>query len=173
MTRGVNKVILVGNLGQAPDVKATNNGTTVVNLSLATAEQWLDKQTGNRQERTEWHRLVAFGKLADIMAQYLQKGSQIYVEGRLQTRKWQAQDGQDRYSTEVVVNDMQMLGGRQESNNHQMAQPNNGAAQGGYSAQQNGFHQERNQQQQQPRNNYQQPNNGGQQPPAFDDDIPF
>lgn len=112
MARGVNKVILVGNLGQDPEPKYTQSGSAVVNLSLATTDSWKDRNTGQQQERTEWHRLVFFGRLAEIVAQYLRKGSQVYVEGRLQTRKWQGQDGQDRYTTEVVVNDMQMLGGR-------------------------------------------------------------
>jgi single-strand DNA-binding protein len=110
MARGVNKVILVGNLGQDPEVKYMPSGNAVVNLSLATTDYWKDKQSGERQERTEWHRLVIYGKLAEITGEYLHKGSQIYVEGRLQTRKWQSQDGQDHYVTEIVVSDMQMLG---------------------------------------------------------------
>lgn len=110
MARGVNKVILVGNLGQDPQIKYLPSGSPVVNLSLATSESWKDKNTGQVQDRTEWHRLVIFGRLAEIAAQYLKKGSQIYVEGKLQTRKWQGQDGQDRYTTEINVNEMQMLG---------------------------------------------------------------
>lgn len=112
MARGVNKVILVGNLGQDPETKYTQSGGAVVSVSLATTDSWRDRTSGQQQERTEWHRIVFFGKVAEIAGQYLRKGSQIYVEGRLQTRKWQGQDGQDRYTTEVVVNDMQMLGGR-------------------------------------------------------------
>lgn len=115
--RGVNKVILVGTLGRDPEVRYTPNGNAIANLSVATSEQWTDKQTQERQERTEWHRVVIFGKLAEIAGQYLRKGSQVYLEGKLQTRKWQDQSGQDRYSTEIVLDvngQMQMLGGRQE-----------------------------------------------------------
>ncbi|SFU91802.1 single-stranded DNA-binding protein [Halomonas korlensis] len=112
MARGVNKVILIGNLGQDPEVRFLPSGNPVANLRLATTDTWMDKQSGQRQERTEWHTLVMFNKLAEIGQQYLKKGSKIYVEGRLQTRKWQGQDGQDRYSTEIVVNDMQMLDSR-------------------------------------------------------------
>lgn len=113
MARGVNKVILIGNLGADPEVRFTQNGNPVANLRLATSDTWLDKQSGQRQERTEWHSLIAFGRLAEICQQYLAKGSKVYVEGRLQTRKWQTQDGSDRYSTEVVISDLQMLDSRQ------------------------------------------------------------
>jgi len=112
VARGVNKVILVGNLGADPEVRYTAGGSAVTNLSLATSEQWKDKQTGERQERTEWHKVVLFGRLAEIAGEYLGKGRQVYVEGNLRTRKWQGQDGQDRYTTEVVAREMQMLGGR-------------------------------------------------------------
>ncbi len=112
MARGVNKVILIGNLGQDPEVRFTPSGTAVANLNLATTDTWMDKQSGQRQERTEWHRIVLFNKLAEIAQQYLKKGSKVYIEGRLQTRKWQGQDGQDKYSTEIVANDMQMLDSR-------------------------------------------------------------
>ncbi|MFO7646747.1 single-stranded DNA-binding protein [Halomonas campaniensis] len=112
MARGVNKVILIGNLGQDPEVRFLPSGAPVANLRLATTDTWMDRQSGQRQERTEWHTLVMFNKLAEIAQQYLKKGSRIYVEGRLQTRKWQGQDGQDRFSTEIVVNDMQMLDSR-------------------------------------------------------------
>lgn len=112
MARGVNKAIIVGTLGQDPEVRYTANGSAVANLSVATNENWKDRQTGEAQERTEWHRIVMFGKLAEIAQQYLKKGSQAYFEGRIQTRKWQDQSGNDRYSTEIVVNEMQMLGGR-------------------------------------------------------------
>jgi single-strand DNA-binding protein len=112
MARGVNKVILVGNLGNDPEVRATSTGARIANISLATTESWTDKQTGQKQDRTEWHRVVFFNRMAEIVEQYLTKGSQVYVEGRLQTRKWQDQNGQDRYTTEIVANDMQMLGGR-------------------------------------------------------------
>ncbi|MDX5332446.1 MAG: single-stranded DNA-binding protein [Gammaproteobacteria bacterium] len=111
MARGVNKVILVGNLGNDPEVKYMPSGGAVTNISLATTDQWKDKNTGERQERTEWHRVVFFNRLAEIAGEYLRKGSQVYVEGRLQTRKWQGQDGQDRYTTEIVASEMQMLGG--------------------------------------------------------------
>ncbi len=103
MARGVNKVILIGNLGDDPDVRFTGQGAAVANLSLATSEAWKDKNTGQQQEKTEWHRVVIFGKLAEIAQQYLNKGSKVYIEGKLQTRKWQDKDGQDRYTTEVVV----------------------------------------------------------------------
>ena len=112
MARGINKVILVGNLGQDPEVRYLPSGGAVTNVSLATAESWKDKQTGQPQERTEWHRIVFFNRLAEIAGEYLKKGSQVYIEGKLQTRKWQDQSGQDRYTTEIVANEMQMLGGR-------------------------------------------------------------
>ena len=108
---GLNKVMLIGNLGQDPEVKYTPAGVPVANASIATSESWTD-QNGERQERTEWHRLVFWRKLAEIVGQYLKKGSKVYVEGKLQTRKWSDQQGNDRYTTEVVVRDMQMLGGR-------------------------------------------------------------
>jgi single-strand DNA-binding protein len=110
--RGVNKVILIGNLGTKPEVRYFPSGGAVVNVNLATTDTWKDKQTGEPRERTEWHRLVFYNRLAEIVGEYLDKGSKIYVEGRLQTRKWQGQDGQDRYTTEIVVNDMQMLDSR-------------------------------------------------------------
>ena len=112
MARGINKVILVGNLGNDPEVRATASGSRVATISIATSESWTDKNTGQKQEKTEWHRVVFFNRLAEIVEQYLTKGSQVYVEGRLQTRKWQDQNGQDKYTTEVVANEMQMLGGR-------------------------------------------------------------
>ena len=112
MARGINKVILIGNLGQDPEVRYTQGGSAVANVSIATSESWKDKQTGEQQERTEWHRVVFFDRRAEVAGEYLKKGSKIYVEGRLQTRKWQDKDGHDRYSTEVVANDMQMLDSR-------------------------------------------------------------
>ena len=112
MARGVNKVILIGNLGQDPEVRFMPSGSPVANLRVATTDTWTDRQSGQRQERTEWHSVVMFNRLAEIAQQYLKKGSRVYLEGRLQTRKWQGQDGQDRYSTEIVVNDMQMLDSR-------------------------------------------------------------
>lgn len=112
MARGINKVILIGNLGAEPEVRYMPSGQAVANVRLATNESWRDKETGENQERTEWHAVVFFGKLAEIVKEYLHKGSQVYVEGRIRTRKWQDRDGHDRYTTEIVANDMQMLGGR-------------------------------------------------------------
>lgn len=150
MGKGVNKVILVGNLGQDPEVRAMPNGTMVANISVATSESWKDKQTGQQQERTEWHKIVYYGNLAEIVGQYLKKGSKIYVEGSLRTKKWQdKQTGQDKYSTEIVGSELQMLdskGDTQSSQGYQPAQPMSG----GSMAQ-----------------------NQGSQPSDFDDDIPF
>lgn len=129
MARGINKVILIGNLGQDPEVRFTPSGTAVANLNLATSDTWMDRQSGQRQERTEWHRVVLFNKTAEIAQQYLKKGSKVYIEGRLQTRKWQDQNCQDRYSTEIVANDMQMLDSR--GGDFQ----GGGAPQGGYAQQ--------------------------------------
>ena len=127
MSRGVNKVIIVGTLGQDPDVKYTTSGSAVVNISVATNESWKDKTTGENVEKTEWHRIVIFGKLADIASQYLKKGSQAYFEGKIQTRKWKDQTGNDRYSTEIVANEMQMLGGKSESSAPAQRQPQQAA----------------------------------------------
>lgn len=110
--RGVNKVIVVGTLGRDPEVKYMPSGGAITNVSVATSEQWKDKQTGEKKETTEWHRVVFFNRLAEIAGEYLRKGQQVYIEGSLRTRKWQGQDGQDRYTTEIVASDMQMLGGR-------------------------------------------------------------
>ena len=112
MARGVNKVILIGNLGRDPEVKYMPSGSAVCNVTLATSESWKDKQSGEQQERTEWHRVVFFGRLGEIAGEYLRKGSKVYVEGSLRTRKWQGQDGQDRYTTEIVASEMQMLDSR-------------------------------------------------------------
>ncbi len=112
MARGINKVILVGNLGADPETRYTPSGSAVTKIRIATSESWKDRQTGERQDRTEWHRVVFFGRLAEIAGEYLKKGSQVYVEGSLRTDKWQDQSGQDRYTTEIVANEMQMLGGR-------------------------------------------------------------
>ncbi|KPK61484.1 MAG: single-stranded DNA-binding protein [Gammaproteobacteria bacterium SG8_31] len=112
MARGINKVILVGNLGADPETRYTPSGSAVTKIRIATTESWKDRQSGDRQERTEWHRVVFFGRLAEIAGEYLKKGSQVYVEGSLRTDKWQDQSGQDRYTTEIVANEMQMLGGR-------------------------------------------------------------
>ena len=117
MSKGINKVILIGNIGQEPETKVLANGNALANVTLATSDAWKDKGTGEQKERTEWHRVVFFGKIAEIVGKYLHKGSKVYVEGRLQTRKWQGQDGQDRYTTEVVVDQggtMQMLDGKKQ-----------------------------------------------------------
>jgi single-strand DNA-binding protein len=112
MARGINKVILIGNLGADPETRAMPSGTQVANLRVATSESWRDKQSGEQQERTEWHRVALFGRLAEIAGEYLRKGSQVYIEGSLRTRKWQDKQGNERYSTEIVGNELQMLGGR-------------------------------------------------------------
>ena len=162
MSRGINKVILVGNLGQDPETKYTQNNQPVVNVSLATSESWNDKNTGQRQERTEWNRLVFFNKLAEIAGQYLKKGSQIYVEGSLRTRQWD-KNGQTMYTTEIVVSDMQMLGGRGD-----------GGQSGGYD--QSSGHDNYNQTPQRQSAQQSQPvsQQGYSQPAAdFDDSVPF
>ena len=126
MARGINKVILVGNLGADPETRYTASGTAITNIRIATSESWRDKQSGEKQERTEWHRVVFFNRLAEIAGEYLRKGSQVYIEGSLRTRKWQDQGGLDRYTTEIVGREMQMLGGR-------------GGEQGGQAQQGSGF----------------------------------
>ncbi|MCL4123452.1 UNVERIFIED_CONTAM: hypothetical protein GTU68_033863 [Idotea baltica] len=159
-SRGVNKVILVGNLGNDPEIRYMPNGGAVANITIATSESWRDKATGEQREKTEWHRVALFGKLAEVAGEYLRKGSQVYIEGQLQTRKWQDQSGQDRYTTEVVVQGfngvMQMLGGM--GNNQQQ--------QGGWGQPQQP-QQPQQQQQQQAQPQYNEP------PMDFDDDIPF
>jgi single-strand DNA-binding protein len=115
MARGINKVILVGHLGADPETRYMPSGSAVTNLRVATSESWKDKTSGEQQERTEWHRVAMFGRLAEIAAEYLRKGSQVYIEGSLRTRKWQDKEGGDRYSTEVIANEMQMLGGRSDA----------------------------------------------------------
>ena len=132
MARGVNKVILIGNLGADPEVRYTPDGAPVANFNLATSESWNDRTSGEKQERTEWHRLVVWRKLAEIAGQYLKKGSRIYVEGKLQTRSWEDQSGQKRYTTEVVVNDMQMLDSRGEGGGGSVARDPGPAAQPEY-----------------------------------------
>jgi len=114
MAKGVNQVILIGHLGQDPEVKYMPSGSAVANVSIATTESWKDKATGEKKDKTEWHRVIFFARLAEVVGEYLRKGSQVYVEGRLQTRKWQDKNGQDRYTTEIVASDMQMLGGKGE-----------------------------------------------------------
>ena len=193
-TKGVNKVILVGNLGNDPEVRYMPNGNAVANLSLATSESWKDQQ-GQVQERTEWHRLTMYRRLAEIAGEYLKKGSQIYVEGKLQTRKWQDQQGQDKYTTEIIVDQMQMLGGRGGEGGGDQRPQNNaqGGNQGGYNQAPQGRNQGGYNQAPQGRNQggYNQAPQGGNQggynqapsqpktPPMaepdfdFDDDIPF
>ncbi|GMU70149.1 MAG: single-stranded DNA-binding protein [Steroidobacteraceae bacterium] len=112
MARGINKVILIGNLGQDPETRAMPSGSSVTNIRVATSESWKDKQSGEMKERTEWHSVAMFGRLAEIAGEYLKKGSQVYIEGALRTRKWQDKQGNDRYTTEIIANEMQMLGGR-------------------------------------------------------------
>jgi single-strand DNA-binding protein len=112
MARGINKAILIGNLGRDPETRYTQGGSAVTQFSIATSESWRDRQTGEQQDRTEWHRVVCFARLAEIAGEYLRKGSKVYIEGRIQTRKWQDKDGQDRYTTEIIANEMQMLDSR-------------------------------------------------------------
>lgn len=159
MARGVNKVILVGTCGQDPEVRYLPNGNAVTNLSLATSEQWTDKQTGQKVEKTEWHRVSLFGKVAEIAGEYLRKGSQVYIEGKLQTREWE-KDGIKRYTTEIVVDmqgTMQLLGGKPADSTQQRPNPQSGAAR-----------QQPRQQQATPQQSQQ-----GAPPDDFDDDIPF
>jgi single-strand DNA-binding protein len=153
MARGINKVIIVGNVGGDPETRAMPSGSTVTNVTVATNESWKDKQTGEKKERTEWHRVVMFGRLGEIGAEYLRKGKQVYIEGSLRTNKWQDKSGNDRYTTEIVASEMQMLGGRGDSGGGNFG---GGAPSGG--GQQDG--------------------GGGNAPPQqgpddFDDDIPF
>lgn len=164
MARGINKVILVGNLGNDPEVRYANNGSAIANISIATSESWKDKNTGEQVDKTEWHRVVMFNRLGEIAGEYLKKGSQVYIEGKLQTRKWQDQQGNDKYTTEIVANEMQMLGGRgggemsggggggYQAPRQQAAPQQQGGQQGGAAAQPAA--------QPQPSND-------------FDDDIPF
>ncbi len=189
-SRGVNKVILIGNLGNDPEIRYMPSGGAVANITIATSESWRDKATGEQREKTEWHRVALFGKLAEVAGEYLRKGSQVYIEGQLQTRKWQNQQGQDQYTTEVVVQGfngvMQMLGGRnggqnapmggqQQQNQGNWGQPQQPAAapQQNYAPQQP----QQSQQQHQPapqQSAPQQPQQQYNEPPMdFDDDIPF
>lgn len=184
MARGVNKVIIIGNIGQDPEVKYMPSGGAVTNVSIATSESWKDKVTGQPQERTEWHRVVFFNRLGEIAGQYLKKGSKVYIEGSLRTRKWQAQDGTDRYTTEIVANEMQMLDGRGDNAGAGFNQDDSqqfGGAQGGYSGggSQGGSGQAArpNQAPAAFNQNNQAPTHSAPQQPAgfdsFDDDIPF
>ena len=176
MARGINKVILVGNLGNDPEARFLPSGSAVTNISVATSESWKDKQTGQQQERTEWHRVVFFNRLAEIAGEYLRKGSKVYIEGQLRTNKYQAQDGSDRYSTEIVAREMQMLDSRGQGGEMGM---NQGAPQqqygGGQQQQQGGSYQQGGGYQQQPQPSA--PQAAPQAPPPgmddFDDDIPF
>jgi single-strand DNA-binding protein len=151
MARGVNKVILIGNLGRDPEIRYMPNGQAVANITIATSESWKDKNTGEQQEKTEWHRVVFFRRLAEIAGEYLKKGSKVYIEGKLQTRKWQDNQGQDRYTTEILANEMQMLDSRGGSNNFANEMPQDSG--------------------------YNQPSSAPQAAPVaagdFDDDIPF
>ncbi len=152
MARGINKVILIGNLGNDPEVRYMPNGGAVANITMATSEQWKDKQTGEMQERTEWHRVVLYRRLAEIAGEYLRKGSKVYIEGRLQTRKWQDQNGNDRYTTEIIANDLQMLDSRGGERSADFGQQPPAQSQGGAKS-------------------AVQPSAGGLD--DFDDDIPF
>ncbi len=168
MARGINKVILIGNLGADPETRYAANGTAITNVNLATSDGWKDKQTGEMQERTEWHRVVFFARLAEVAGEYLRKGSKVYVEGRIQTRKWQNKDGQDQYTTEIVANEMQMLDSK-------------GGGTADFSGPSGGGKQQRPQQQNQNQNQQQQQQQRPQPAPAdtsfdggdMDDDIPF
>jgi single-strand DNA-binding protein len=153
MARGINKVILVGHLGADPETRSMPSGTSVSNLRVATSESWKDKQSGEQKERTEWHNVALFGRLGEIAAEYLRKGSQVYIEGSLRTRKWQDKEGRDRYTTEIIANDMQMLGGRA------------GAGGGGAAAGGGGEMRER--------APSPEPAHAGAGPSDFDDDVPF
>ena len=128
MARGINKVILVGNCGQDPETRFSSSGAAITNISLATSETWKDKQTGQQQERTEWHKVVFFNRLGEIAGEYLKKGSKVYIEGTLRTRKWQDKEGQDRYTTEIVGNEMQMLDSRGMSDNSDTGSRNTNTA---------------------------------------------
>ena len=157
MARGINKVIIVGNVGGDPETRYMPSGSAVTNLTIATNESWKDKTTGEQKERTEWHRVAMFNRLAEIAAEYLRKGSQVYIEGKLRTRKWQDKSGQDRYTTEIIADEMQMLGGRGGSGGGNFGSGQQGDA---------------------PSGSNQQGQGGGNAPPQpgpddFDDDIPF
>ena len=198
MGRGVNKVIIVGNLGQDPEVRFMQNGNAVANFTVATSESWKDKQTGEQKEKTEWHRIVIYQRLAEIAGEYLKKGSKVYLEGKLQTRKWQNQQGADQYTTEILCNEMQMLDSKQQG---QAPQQQRQQQQGGFQQQQpqpqrqqqrqqqQGLQQQQHQQQPQQQGGFNTGNVSGfnQAPPQqqtpkvnpqepimdFDDDIPF
>ncbi len=181
MARGINKVIIVGNCGQDPETRYLPSGGAVTNMSLATSEAWKDKNTGEQQERTEWHKVVFFNRLGEIAGEYLKKGSKVYVEGSLRTRKWQGQDGSDRYTTEIVASEMQMLdsrggqeggggGGGYQQNRPQQNQGQQNQGQQNQGQMQNQGQQNQGQQQQQNQAPKQQAPQGID---SFDDDIPF
>jgi len=153
MARGVNKVIIVGNLGKDPETRYMPSGSAVTNLRIATTEAWKDKQSGEQQERTEWHAVAMFGRLAEIAAEYLRKGSQVYIEGKLRTRKWQDKEGKDRYTTEIVADEMQMLGSKGGGAGASASAPASGGQQRTAAAVND--------------------SDGGGPPGDFDDDIPF
>ena len=144
---GMNKATLIGNLGKDPEIRYTPSGTAVANFSIATSESWTDKESGEKRERTEWHRIVAWGKLAEICGEYLHKGKQVYVEGRIQTRDWEDNDGVKRYTTEIIINQMLMLGTRSDSDDRPRQQRSQSRS---------------------PQDDYERPPQGG-----YDDDIPF
>ena len=153
MARGVNKAIIVGNLGRDPEVRYTADGRAVANVTIATSESWKDKQSGERQEKTEWHRVVFFGRLAEIAEEYLKKGSQVYVEGSIRTQKWQDKEsGQDRYTTEIVARELEMLGSRGSGSN---TEPDEGYTASGVSEPKGAS------------------GGGNENDPNLDDDIPF
>jgi len=158
MARGVNKVILIGNLGADPETRSMPSGMTVANIRIATSESWKDKQSGEQKERTEWHNVAMFGRLGEIAGEYLRKGSQVYIEGSLRTRKWQDKEGRDRYTTEVIASDMQMIGGRGGSGGGGGGGGSGGGSSGG------GY---------EPRERSAAPEPSGVGAEAFDDDIPF
>lgn len=128
MAKGINKVILIGNLGNEPEIRYMPSGGAIASLSIATSESWKDKQTGEQQERTEWHRISIFGRLAEIAGEYLHKGSKVYIEGSLRTRKWQDKNGQDRYTTEIIANELQMLDNKGAGNRENENSPNDPGA---------------------------------------------
>jgi single-strand DNA-binding protein len=197
MARGINKVILIGNLGADPEVRYMPQGGAVANMTLATSESWTDKNTNEKKEQTEWHRVVIYQRLAEIAGEYLRKGSKVYIEGKLKTRKWTDKDGVERYTTEIVANELQMLDGRgkgqqqgggmgggQQGGYQQRAPQQQPAQQGGYQQpQQGGGYQQAPAQSAPQQGGYQKPaQQGGQQPQQrppmeppidFDDDIPF
>lgn len=165
MARGINKVILVGNLGNDPEVRYGSNGAAIANLSVATSDSWKDKNTGEQVEKTEWHRVVMFNRLGEIAGEYLRKGSKVYIEGKLQTRKWQDQSGQDKYTTEIVANEMQMLDSRGDN----IGQGGGGGYQKPAAPQQQQYGGE----QQGGAKPQSAPQQAPQPAPDFDDDIPF